>query len=112
MKYNNDEIMDFAEKLFDFFNMFDAVFLYDETAPDLLRETMQSLTEKVSFNESALPVIMAMGGQYDSGIDRAKIDELAALVKLLDARKAMREATVAAAKRNANNALLLSVFGV
>lgn len=89
------------------------MFLYEDEAEELLAEVKTSLKEKVSYNESVLPVIMAMGGSYDSDVDRAKIEEIEALQNLLKARKKLQKATEDANKRrNTNAELLASMLGL
>ena len=82
-----EEIKDFAESITNFFLVFDGLFLMNENAEELLQETKSSLEEKVLHNEALLPVIISMGGNYDSDIDCAKIEEIEALQGSLDALK-------------------------
>ena len=108
-----EKTMEFSENLKAFFIVFDGYFLYDEEAEGILVEAHKSLKEKILRKESALPVIMAMGGNYNSDIDNAKVEELTALLGLLKARKNLREATIQENKRNDTNAELLTrLFGV
>ena len=108
-----EEIKEFSESLKTFFIMFDGLFLYTENAEELLTEARESLKEKILRNESALPVIMAMGGNYDSDIDNAKVEELNALLGLLKARQHLRQETIQKNKRNDTNTELLSrMFGI
>lgn len=112
-RFNAKDIGDFAEKLSEFFLLFDSMFLYEENAEEMLLAVKESLEEQINYNESALAVIAALGGMYDSGGDRAKVKETDALLRLVKARKEMRAATVAAHRNNANNAALLSgLFGL
>lgn len=107
------EIQEFAEQLQTFFLLFDGYFLHDPEAEELLLQTKESLEEKINRNESALVVIMALGGQYDSGIDRAKVKEVAALLELIKARKELQAATIRENRRDRDaEASLLALFGI
>ena len=53
-----------------------------------------------------------MGGHYESGIDRAKIDEVESLLNLLKARKKLRVETQTSYEKQKNNLELLSLFGI
>lgn len=107
------EINELAAKLKTFLELFDAYFLDDEHAEELFLKTKTSLNEKISHNEAALPVIYAMGGRYNSEIDRAKVKEIDALIRLLQARKEVRKATIEEAdKENENKELLKTLFGL
>lgn len=108
-----ERIRDFAEQIKTFFLVFDAAFLYDDQAEEMMAEVLESLQEKISRNESALPVIMALGGQYDRGIDQAKLEETDALLRLLRARKALRAAVIRENERSGKgSALLKELYGI
>lgn len=111
MKYE-EKVQEFAESIKDFFLYFDSVFLEDPYTWKMLEDTMNSLKEKVSRNETALPLIIAMGGSYDGNIDRAKIKEAEALLSLIQARKEVRAATQEQFDSKKNSAELLRFFGV
>ena len=105
-------IEEFAESITSFFLVFDGLFLHEEDAEDLLKEVQKSLEEKISHNETALPLIIAMGGNYDSDIDRAKVEETKALLNLIKARKKLQEAIEKTHRKNNSNAALLALFGL
>lgn len=106
-------IQEFAELLQTFFIVFDGYFLHDPEAEELLTRAKESLKEKIQRNESALPVIMALGGRYDSEIDRAKVKELEALLSLLGARKELQTATLKESRRDRDaEASLQALFGI
>lgn len=107
-----EEIKDFTESITNFFLVFDGLFLMNENAEEFLQETKSSLEEKVLHNESCLPIIIAMGGNYDSDIDRAKIKEVEALQSLLKARKNLLKATEKEKTKKVNNADILALFGL
>lgn len=107
------KIKELAESLTSFFIVLDGLFLYEEDNEALLTEAAESLEKKVLHNESALPVIMALGGNYDSEIDRAKIEELQALEALIRARKRVREETIKAGRKTeTNKETLQALFGL
>ena len=90
---NIEEIKETGEELASFFLVFDATFLLDEKTEKLLNDTKKALEKKIAHNEACLPVILAMGGNYDSGVDRAKVEEINALFELIKARKNLQKAT-------------------
>lgn len=111
--YTKETINEFAERLGNFFLFFDGLFLHDEDAGGLLEHTRQSLKEKISRNVSASIIITALGGDYDSDIDNAKVEELDALIKLLSARQKLRRATLRRHEEKGKNAeALASLFGI
>ena len=63
-------------------------------------------------NESALAVIIAMGGDYDSGVDRAKVKEITALTDLINARKILKNAIVEEDKRKKHKSEELKRLGI
>ena len=105
-----EKIEAYAEKITSFFYLFDMTFLSDPKAEQYLEEARESLREKISKNESALPVILALGGDYDSGLDRAKLGEIDAILSLLEARKNVRSETFAAHDRTGRNAATLKAL--
>lgn len=110
------KILEFTEelavKLKTFFAFFDGFFLEDERCEELLALTKKRLEEHISINESALAVIIAMGGDYDSSVDRAKVKEITALTDLINARKSLKNATVEEDKRKKHKAEMLKRFGI
>ena len=85
-----EQVQEFAEMMRGFFIYFDLVFSDYENAERLLKDTLRSLKGKVNRNEAALPMIIAMGGSYDSEIDRAKMREIEALLRLIESRKELK----------------------
>ena len=53
---------------------------------ETLIESKEALKEKVSRNESAMALIFALGGDYDSSEDEMKIETLDCLIKIIRAR--------------------------
>ena len=52
----------------------------------ILIESKEALEEKISRNESAMALIFALGGNYDSSEDEMKIETLDCLIKIIKAR--------------------------
>lgn len=107
-----ERVKEFAESLSNFFLVFDGLFLHEEDAEQLLNDVKKSLEEKISRNETALTLILAMGGNYDSGVDRAKVEQIDALLDLVKSRKNLQKATEAEHRKNSRNADLLALFGL
>lgn len=53
---------------------------------EILVESKESLKEKISRNESAMALIFALGGNYDSSEDEMKMETLDCLIKIIKAR--------------------------
>ena len=53
---------------------------------EILIESKESLEEKISRNESAIALIFALGGNYDSFEDEMKIETLDCLIRIIKAR--------------------------
>ena len=53
---------------------------------EILIESKEALKEKISRNESAMALIFALGGDYDSSEDEMKIETLDCLIKIIRAR--------------------------
>lgn len=58
---------------------------------EILIESKDSLKEKISRNESAMALIFALGGNYDSSEDEMKIETLDCLIKIMKARNKYKE---------------------
>ena len=96
----DDDIVLFAEQLKAWFDLFDLMFIYEREKEERLKRLCEALEEELSFREGAMIVAMALGRSYDSAVDRAKIDECRALLKLIEARKTLRKATLDAAEED------------
>lgn len=79
---------------------------------ELLEQTKESLINKISTNNGALPIIMAFGGAYDDTEDKAKVDTLDCLISMIKTRKELREYLLQAEKQKENMQDVLSIFGV
>lgn len=53
---------------------------------EILIECKDSLKEKILRNESAMALIFALGGNYDSAEDEMKIETLDCLIRIIKAR--------------------------
>ena len=109
---DDKRIREFAETLAYFFLNFDATFMIEEDVEELLTTAKESLENKIRRNEGAMAVIMACGGSYDRRVDAAKVLEFDALLKLLYARKELKEATEEATERRNTNTEALKLFGL
>jgi hypothetical protein len=107
-----DRIEELAESLRSFFLVFDGLFLHENDTEQLLAEVQKSLEEKIQHNETALALIIAVGGSYDSDVDRAKVEETKALLNLIKARKQLKEATEKASRKTTVNREVLALFGL
>lgn len=107
-----EQVQEFAEMMRGFFIYFDLVFSDYKNAERLLKDTLRSLKDKVNRNETALPVIIAMGGSYNSEIDRAKMREIEALLHLIESRKELKIAETTKAQKNKAKEEMLSLFGL
>lgn len=111
MDYKN-EIENFAEEIKHFLIYFDVTFLSDDKSEEMLQDALKGLKAKVNYNESVLPVILAVGGNYDSTIDRIKIKETQALIDLLKARRELQTAKKEELEKAENQKAILSIFGL
>lgn len=59
---------------------------------EILLESKQALEEKISYNQSAMALICALGGNYDSTEDEMKIKTLDCLIKLIKIRHEYKDA--------------------
>ena len=53
---------------------------------EILIESKEALKEKISRDESAMALIFALGGNYDSSEDEMKIETLDCLIRIIKAR--------------------------
>ena len=106
-------VEELAIRLRTFFSLFDAYFLHDPDVEQLLVQTKESLEKKILHNEGALVVITALGGKYRGDIDRAKAEEVTALLDLLRVRKKLQKASLEENIRTRNDETLLKeMFGI
>lgn len=102
----------FADNLKDFFMYFDTVFCAFEDSEQMLDDTLKSLKNKVNQNETALPLIIALGSSYDSTIDKLKIKEIEALIQLRKTRLELGAAVKEENRQKEANKEILSFFGL
>lgn len=95
-----EDIEIFAEQLKAWFDLFDMMFIYEREKEERLKKLCEALEEELSFREGAMIVAMALGRSYDSAVDQAKLEECQALLKLIEARKTLRKATLDAAEED------------
>ena len=77
---------------------------------ELLEETRGSLRDKINYGNSALVVIMALGGNYDDTEDQMKIKTLDCLIDLINARKEYKEKLLKKQNQQANNQEIINIF--
>ena len=101
-----------ANKIKILFAYLDNLFIEEDLCEEFLALTKKRLEEHISINESALAVIIAMGGDYDSTVDRAKVNELTALLDLIKARENLRAAVENERKRKVDKTDMLRQLGL
>ena len=79
---------------------------------ELLEHTKKVLEDRISTNMSALPIIMACGGNYDSLEDEMKLKTLELLIILIKTRINYREELIKRQKQNLNKQEILKIFGI
>lgn len=77
-------IADTIEHLMNQIDLFVNQMTYEDI--EILIESKEALKEKISRNESAMALIFALGGDYDSSEDEMKIETLDCLIKIIRAR--------------------------
>ena len=90
------------------------MFINMMTAEDIeiLEESRETLEEKISYNQSAMALILALGGNYDSAEDEMKIETLNCLIKLIKARNKYKEETLEKQKQIVKRQEILRMFGL
>ena len=61
---------------------------------EILIESKDALKEKISRNESAMALIFALGGNYDSSEDEMKIETLDCLIKIIKLKNKYKEKVI------------------
>lgn len=79
---------------------------------DLLDRTKKELENKISKNMSALPIIIACGGNYNSMEDEMKLKTLNLLIELIKTRIKYREVLKEQQVNNKNKKDILEIFGL
>jgi len=78
----------------------------------LLEDARSKLAEKINHNNAALPVIMALGGNYNDTEDKLKIATLDSIVLLIKSRIDYRETMIKQKSQKAVNEDILRAMGV
>lgn len=79
---------------------------------ELLKEAKETLENHISHNMSALPIIMACGGNYDSMEDEMKLKTLDLLIELMKTRIEYRDKLKEKQESNKNKEDILKTFGL
>lgn len=79
---------------------------------ELLEKAKKELENHISKNMSALPIIMACGGKYDSMEDEMKLKTLNLLIKLMKTRVEYREKLKDQKENDKNKEDILKIFGL
>lgn len=58
---------------------------------EILEESRSTLEKKIAHNQSAMALILALGGDYDSAEDEMKVETLNCLIGLIKARNKYKE---------------------
>lgn len=67
---------------------------FDKNDIKLLEQAKEELLHDISYKESALPLILAMGGNYDSMEDKFKVRTIDVLIQLISLRKEYTESII------------------
>ena len=79
---------------------------------ELLQEAKRVLKEKININTSAMPLILACGGNYDDTEDRMIIRTIDCLVDLIKTRKKYKEEKIKAEQNKSNRQEVLNMFRI
>ena len=101
-----------ANKIKILFAYLDNLFIEEDHCEDFLLLTKKRLEDKILHSEAALPVLLSMGCDYDSTVDRAKVNELTALLDLIKARENLRAAVENERKRKVDKTDMLRQLGL
>lgn len=116
MSENTDrqqKINELAEKITQLMMILDIQFVsFTDEEIELLEETKESLRSKISHNEAAFPMILALGGNYDGELDRLKLDSLNHLITLIKNRRELQFYLRDKRKQDFANKEILKMFGV
>lgn len=101
-----------ANKIKILFAYLDNLFIEEDHCEEFLLLTKKRLEDKIVHSETILPVLFAMGCDYDSTINRAKVNELTALLDLIKARKNLRATVENERKRKVDKTDMLRQLGL
>ena len=84
------------------------------TAEDIkiLEESRQELERKINHNQSAMALIVALGGDYDSSEDEMKIETLNCLIGLIKTRNKYKEEALEKQKQLIKRKEALKMMGL
>lgn len=90
------------------------VFTMNFTKEDLeiLEESKEELEERILHNNSALPLIYALGGSYDSAEDEMKIESLEGLINIIKARNEYKDKIMKIKEEQTKNKEILKLMGL
>lgn len=77
---------------------------------ELFVESKEVLEEKINHGLSALPLIMACGGDYDDTEDRMKIKTLECLIELIKVRQQYKKEMVRIKEESEKKQEVLNIF--
>lgn len=79
---------------------------------DIMEESKEALESKILHNMSALPLIIALGGDYDETEDKMKIATLDELISIIKARNEYKEKAIQTKKNNNRKKEILRIMGL
>lgn len=88
------------------------VFTMNFTKEDLeiLEKSKEKLEEKILHNNSALPLIYALGGDYDDTEDRMKIETLEGLISIIKSRNEYKDKAIKIKEEKAKRQEILKLM--
>lgn len=113
MEGKESKIAELSVRIESLLNLVDMFANEVENDIDLLEEAKKTLQSKISHNESALAVILALGGDYDSSEDRLKVKTLNCLIDLVKIRLEYKNARIKQEENKINRIRALNdLFGI
>ena len=107
------KITEMGIKLTNLMQMIDMFAMDVERDIDLLEETKTHIADKISHNESAMVIITALGGTYDSTEDKCKLKTMDLLIELIKTRIELKQEKIKQSQRKTNNQnILKQLFGI
>lgn len=103
-------VADIVQMLLEQVDMFTSTFTKDDF--EILNLSKEELQNKISRNMSALPLIIACGGNYDSLEDKMKLKTLTLLIELIKVRVEFREKLLEKQKQIKNKKEILNLFQI
>ena len=103
-------IADTIEHLMNQIDLFVSQMNYEDI--ELLLECKDTLKEKISRNESAMALIFALGGNYDSSEDEMKIETLDCLIRIIKARNKYKNKMLEEQEKMKKRNEALKMFGL